>query len=106
MDDFSPIYVGDTGAPFAPQFLHKDGTPMDLSGATITMQMVSLPSRAIANCAGNWTIDDAVNGKAHYDYTSNDVGTVGFFEMLIEITKNSKPVHADSKILEIKALTS
>lgn len=109
-DDFSPIYQGDTGAPLAPQFLHKDNSPFNLSGATISMkmQLVASPGAigetvgTIKTCSpSNWTIDDATNGKAHYQYQSTDVDTVGTWNLFITITIGGSPVHSDTKQLVI-----
>lgn len=102
-DDDSPVFVGDTGAPFAPQFLHKDGTPVNLTGATITMklqQIISIGTVAesvgvVKTAAGTWTIDDAMNGKAHYVYAAGDVDTPGTWNRYITITIGGLPLHAD-----------
>lgn len=102
IDDYSPVYCGDVGAPFAPQFTHKDGTLVNLSGATITMKMEKQndPSN-IKVCAGIWTIDNAANGQAHYQWQAADVNTVGMWALFIKITIGGFPVHADQKPLEI-----
>lgn len=101
-DDFSPIYKGDTGAAFAPQFM-KNGQPFDLTGCTISMKLQNeADPEDIKVCDDNsWHIDDAVNGIAHFDYGTNDVNTVGTYNMYITIFKNSKPVHTDVKVLRI-----
>lgn len=102
-EDFSPIYQSDTGAAFAPQFLHADGTPVNLTGATISMKMQSQDTPAtVITCTGTWTIDDAVNGKAHYAYAPTDVATVGMWILFVVVTIGGKPAHADSRLLEIK----
>lgn len=99
-DDFSPIYAGDLGTPFAPQFLYKDGSPVDLTGATINMIMVDAEGN-IKIAAGNWTIDVATNGQAHYSYAASDVSTPGSWTLYITISINNLPKHADTKQLEI-----
>lgn len=106
-EDFSPIYVGDTGAPFDPRFLHKDGTAIDLTGATLSMRMQNENTNAVIVCTGTWTIDpDQVNNKglAHYAYASGDVATAGMYFLQITITITSKPLHTDIRELEIKAV--
>lgn len=108
-DDFSPIYAGDTGAPFAPQFTNLAGVPINLIGASITMKMQLVSAigpivdtvGTVIVCAGTWTIDDATNGKAHYGYTSADVASPGVWNMYITITIGGVPVHADTKQLVI-----
>ncbi len=106
-DDYSPIYQGDTGAPFNPVFTHiGDGTAVNLTGATISMKMQGVSageSGTVITCTGTWTITDATNGKASYAYTSTDVATIGVWLMYITITIAGKPVHADTKTLTILA---
>jgi BppU N-terminal domain len=102
IDDDSPIYQDDTGAPFAPQFLHKlDQSPVDLTGATITMKMQPEDGGTTITCIGPWTIDNASQGMAHYQYQSADVALAGVYKRFITITNSNGPVHADMKILEI-----
>lgn len=103
-DDYSPIYQGDTGAPFDATFQHADGTSVSLTGATITMKMQGVSateSGTVITCAGTWTITSASTGEASYAYTSTDVGTVGLWAMYITITIAGKPIHADIKYLQI-----
>jgi hypothetical protein len=111
-DDFSPIYQNDTGAPFAPQFLHTDGSPVNLSGATITMKMQqvtyigAVPELGtVIDCSNtspnNWVIDDAANSKAHRQWNAEDVATAGTWNLHITITIGGLPVHADVKQLVI-----
>jgi hypothetical protein len=103
IEDDSPIYVGDVGEIFAPQFLHKDQTPKDLSGCTISMKLELLtdissgvPIGTLKTCSGTWVIDDAVNGKAHYQYQAWDVDTPGIWGRWVKITDASgNPVHGD-----------
>lgn len=99
-DDYSPIYVGDIGSPFAPQILYKDGSPVDLTGATISMIMVDTEGNT-KTAAGTWTIDVAVKGQAHYVYAASDVNTPGSWTLYITISIGGKTVHADTKQLEI-----
>jgi len=100
VDDYSPIYVGDTGIPFAPVFQHMDGSTFNLSGATVTMKMQDQDGN-LKTCNGTWTVDDAVNGKAHYTWQSADVSTAGVWNLYITITIAGSPVHADMKQLQI-----
>lgn len=106
-DDFSPVSVGDTAAPFNPTFQYSDGTAVNLAGATITMKLQGISagnSGTTTTCTGIWSITDAPNGKASYAYTSADVATAGLWNMFITITISGKPVHADTKILQILAV--
>ena len=102
-EDYSPIYIGDTQAIFAPQFFNKNGTPVNLSGCTIsmTMELYSSIASTVAvgttkTCSGTWVIDDATNGKAHYPFQSADVNVSGVWNLWVVITNGSgSPVHAD-----------
>lgn len=100
-DDYSPISVGDVGSPFAPQFLRADGTPVSLSGATITMIMFD-GAYTVKAAMGTWVIDDAANGKAHYLYDAADVNKDADWQLFIAITIAGKPTHADMKKLLIQ----
>lgn len=101
-DDFSPIMVGDIGAPFDPVFVHKDGTVEDLTGATITMIMEDAEGN-VKTAAGIWTITNASGGQASYSYAASDVNTAGNWTLYITITVGGKSKHTDTKQLEILA---
>src|SRR5690349_19205740 len=96
VDDFSPMYVGDLLMPFTPQFVRKDGTPVNLTGATFSLKMQS-EAGVIKTCTGPWTIDDPLLGKAHYQWQATDVDTAGVWQLFVTITISSLPVHADTK---------
>ena len=104
IDDFSPMYVGDTLIPFAPIFQHRDGSNFDLTGATLSMKMLSATGTKV--CSGVWVIDNATSGKAHYPWQAGDVDTAGIWTLYVEITVGGQFVHADTKTLEIKAVPS
>jgi hypothetical protein len=105
-DDYSPISQGDTGSPFTPQFLHADNSPVNLSGATITMKMQqvtyigAIPELGeVIDCSdtapNDWIIDDESNGRAHRQWSAEDVATAGIRNLYIVITIGGLPVHAD-----------
>lgn len=102
VEDYSPIYVGDTAAKLAPSFQHKDGSVVSLAGLTISMKMQDQYNNP-KTCTGTWVIDDVSNGIAHYIYTANDVNTVGIWKLFIKLTDGSgNPVHAFERLLEIR----
>lgn len=101
VDDYSPIYINDTGARLAPQFVDADGF-FDLSGATISMKMQNLDTSAVIVCAGTWVIDDTLTGRAHYQYQAADVAVAGIWKLFVTITIGGRPIHADERLLEIK----
>lgn len=105
IDDFSPITRGDTGSPFIVHFINKyTNTPIDLTGATISMRMQSEEDpENVKDCSDDdWHVDDAQNGIAHYDFQDADVDEAGTWNMSIKIIKNGKPLHADVKQLVIE----
>jgi hypothetical protein len=106
VDDYSPIHVGDTGAPFAPIFQQRDVNgnliPYPLTGLTISMKMQEINLNTIKTCTGPWTTDDAPGGKAHYQYQATDVDTPGNWTMFIKFTNaQNQVVHSDEKELQI-----
>lgn len=104
-DDYSPIYQGDTGQPFAPIFVVKqsNGTwgAFNLTGAVIAMKMQDVTFGTIKVCTGPWSIDNAAAGQAHYQWQAADVSTPGDWNLYITITIGGLPVHADFKPLQI-----
>jgi len=108
VDDYSPVFVGDTGNPFSIYVAHKNGY-MSIVGATITMKLHNVATGVIKTCSGTWTIDPSDNGKANYTFQAGDVDTAGNWEIWITIIKNGLPVHVDDstgnpKILVINPL--
>lgn len=112
VENYSPIYQNDTQTPFSPVFqttdLYGNVTPQSLdSVATITMKMggpdgEAGPDGTIKTCTGPWTITDAANGKAQYQWQSGDVNTVGEWWLYITLTDGSgRVVHGDVKVLVI-----
>lgn len=103
-DDFSPMLAGDTSVFFAPVFKHKgDGSPVPLSDVTISMKMQNRQLGLTTICSGEWTIDDAVNGQAHYQWQTADVATPGLWTLFVALTNTITGgfVHADSRSLLI-----
>src|SRR5260370_37746686 len=108
VDDYSPIFVGDTSHPFSIYVAHKNGF-MSILGTTITMKLFNTATNTIKTCTGPWTIDSRDNGKASYVYQSVDVDTVGSSQIWIKIMLGGKPVHVDDgtgnpKVLVVNAL--
>ena len=106
VDDFSPISVGDTAKPLAPQFWTWSNTseqyvPLNLSGYTLSMKMQNSVG-IVKTCAGSWVTDSASQGQAHYAWQASDVDTAGVWSLYITLTNgSSQPVHADVKTLVI-----
>jgi hypothetical protein len=110
-ENYSPIFAGDDSLPFLPVFQTTDAygntIPFPLVGVTISMKMGGPngemgPDGSVKTCSGAWTILDAENGKAQYQWQSTDVNTVGEWTLYITITDgNGRPVHGDCKELVI-----
>ena len=106
VDDFSPVYEGDTLVSFSPQFWQWDGTAnafVELNITNLTPGMKMVDGTTIKTCAGNWTKPDPTHGIASYAWQSADVDTSGVWTLYITLTDGSgKVAHTDTKILEIK----
>lgn len=106
IDDYSPIYIGDTLIPFATQFWQWSESsgqyePFNLTGLTISMKMQEANGE-VQTCTANWIVDSAVNGKAHYPWNSADVATPGVWTLYITLTNTGgQAVHTDTKVLTI-----
>ena len=60
--------------------LKENGSPVDLSTATVTMTIgLSTPASITA------TVTDAANGVAQFDFTQTEVGTAGRFSYDIQV---------------------
>jgi hypothetical protein len=110
IDDYSPIYVGDTGKPLSIYVAHKNGFEHIL-GSAISMKLKNVDTGVVKTCTGSWTIDSNDNGKASYQYQASDVDTAGSWQIWITITINGNPIHVDDgtgnpKILVIFPLPS
>lgn len=99
-DDYSPIYVGDLAPPLSVQFSNRDGTAINLTGATFSLVMESsIGTRKTGT--GTWTINNATAGQASYAWSSADVSTAGTWTLQVAITVNGLTQHCDPKALEI-----
>jgi hypothetical protein len=102
VDDYTPIFVGDNGLVFAPQFLHKqNNTPVDLNGAVLSTRMTNQYGVTKIWNSGLWAIDDAANGIAYYTYQASDVDTAGMWTVQVQININGEIMHADPRLLQI-----
>src|SRR5258708_35463476 len=94
VDDYSPIFVGDTSNPFSIYVAHKNGL-MTILGTTITMKLFNTATNTIKTCTGPWTIDSRDNGKASYVYQSVEGDTFGRGQLCIKIVLGGRPGHVD-----------
>jgi hypothetical protein len=100
-DDFSPMVAGDTLTPLSVQFSYTDGTPINLTGATLSLVLESAGTRKVG--AGTWTIDNAAAGQAHYTWQSTDINQAGIWLLQVAITIGGATLHCDVRTLEIEA---
>lgn len=102
VDDYTPVYVADTGEVFAPQFLHRySNTPVDLNGAVLSTRMTNQYGVVKVWNASMWVINSAANGIAYYIYQASDVDTPGMWTVQVQININGEIIHADPKLLQI-----
>lgn len=97
INDYSPVYQGDTGNAFIIQVLHLNGY-LSILGATITMVMQSVSDPTIFHTCDptKWTIDSLDNGRASYAYQTADVAIADSWKMWIKIVLSSgRVVHVD-----------
>jgi hypothetical protein len=73
--------VGDTGTPLAATLERPDGTAVNLTGLTVSFQMVSQATGAdkVAETTSNVVLTDAANGQVKYTFQDADVDTAGTF---------------------------
>jgi hypothetical protein len=78
------VYAGVIGEVISLVLINDDGTPIDLTSSTVTLNM-----RSSGNNASVWnhtaTIDSATQGLAHYTTVSGDLATVGSYYILVNI---------------------
>lgn len=79
------IKKGDTAPPLRVFLRQKDGTPINLSSATVVFHM---GDGKVAS--GSVTILDAPTGKVEYAWKAADTDTVGSFNSEFEITDGGK----------------
>lgn len=102
IDDYSPIFQGDTANPFIVQIKSINGDYEDLTGSTITMKMQNVDDPSIIKtCNGPWTISGT---KASYAYQTEDVDTVGEWKMWVKVVQSNGTVHPDDGKGEVKVL--
>src|SRR5260221_5461583 len=100
IEDFSPVYVGDTAAIFAPLFLDGTNNTINLTGATLSTRM-SMGSTVQVWDSFYWVIDDGPGGKAHRQFQAADVDTAGRWLVEKTITIDGKPNHNEVRRLII-----
>lgn len=100
IDDYSPMYEGDTLPALVCQFQAKDFSAINLSGATFSLVLVSSTGTRKVG-AGTWTIDNAAAGQAHYTWDPTDTSQAGSWNLQVAMTISGQTQHFDLKPLDI-----
>lgn len=72
----------------------SDGTPEDLTGATLTGKLRLYQQATSQAIAGTLTVTDAVNGVFRWDYADADVAVAGEHRVQFMATFGSNPTPA------------
>ena len=81
---------GDTWPPLRATLVEADGSPIDLSGATVTFQMEDDNNNSVINSSA--VIVSSSEGQVRYNWSSGDTDEVGTFEadFLVEFSSGKK----------------
>jgi hypothetical protein len=84
------IFTGSVGI-LIPIVLEEDGSPVDITSSTVTLQLKSSGLNATI-WSHTATIDDAANGTAHYTSVSGDFAAAGdyYTNIVVDYTSGSK----------------
>lgn len=70
------------------------GTPLDLTGATITARIRNRSTGVAFNSTGTFTITNAAAGVFRWDYSTEDTATAGRYEVQFTATFGTAPTPA------------
>lgn len=99
------LHVGDVGVPFEVTPLEADGTPLDLSNATLFEYRFQKPDGSFFTRTGTWVVVDG-EGVVRYYFAADDLdqnGTWGF-QLRIEFDDGDVIVYSDT--VKIKILSN
>lgn len=80
----------------------SDDAVVDLTGATIVLNMRLLGTTTKKISAGSVTIVTATDGTCKYTAASGDFDTVGLYELELQITNGSKVISAQDMTINVK----
>jgi hypothetical protein len=99
------LTAGDVGPPLDEQLVDQNGTPINLTGATVTFRMVEYFQKTfVAVNSLSAMILDAINGKVRYQWTTGDTATPGLYLAWFVVNWGGGPQHFpqdDSLIIKI-----
>ena len=78
----------------------EDGTPEDLTGATITGKLLLRGQLAATSISGTFTVVDGPNGVFRWDYGTSDVATAGTYKVQFVASFGADPTPAKTFITE------
>lgn len=84
----------------------EDGTPLDLSGATITARIRNVAASSATASDGVFTVVTAASGIFRWDYSAADVATAGQYEVQFTATFGSAPTPARTIVAPWSVLKS
>jgi len=83
-----------------------DGTPIDLTGATIAGTMRSIANNVTAVITGDLTVTDGAAGRFTWQYSAADVSIAGTYEAQFTATYPSGPTPARTRRERFEILPS
>lgn len=102
MPDLLVWFVGNRNPSITDTITYEDGTPVDLTGATVTFKMRALNSTTLkVNTAATVVTPSA--GTVRYDWASADVDTAGQFLVWWVVTIGGKTQDLNEAVIEIRA---
>lgn len=75
--------------PFEYDITYDDGTPVDLTGATVVMNMILDGATSFTVDSGSCTIVNATEGSIRYQWVSPETDVPGMYRIEFIITFNS-----------------
>lgn len=79
----------------------KEGTAVDLTGATVKFYMKNSSTGAVKINGATCSILDTVNGVCQYNWTTNDTDTAGSYAGEVEVTFPNGSIQTGFKQLSI-----
>jgi hypothetical protein len=97
-----PIFVGATHRPFWFTWTEDDGTPIDLTGATLSARFRNHSSGAAINGTGVFADQGYSGGQFTYKMASSDISTAGNYEVQITASWSGEKEMSDLFILPVE----
>lgn len=96
--------------PIGFQLLDIAGAPIDITGLTLSMELIATATGTVKLAAGGCTIDTAASGLGHYSPAAIDVDTAGEYAIYVNDTGSTPnrrwPYDGARWLLNVKAKTA